>query len=913
MEKKANSNTCPQCQGPLAPDAPEGLCPACLLRLVDAPTDTGQSFGHTAAPPSEYWLREAFPELEIHELIGQGGMGAVFKARQRRMKRLVALKVLPENLAKNPEFAERFAREAQVLARLNHPTIVTLYEFGERNGIFYLLMEYVDGVNLRQAMAASRFSPQQALKVIPHLCDALEYAHEQGVLHRDIKPANILMDTNGTIKLADFGIAKLGGNDTPDTVLTQTGGSLGTPQYMAPEQIEKPSEVDHRADIYSLGVVLYEMLTGELPIGRFAPPSAKSDASPGLDSLVFKALEKEREARQQTAAEMRSAVQTVSSPKSSVSEASEPDSTHQSKTLSRFHFWLFGLVFTSLIALVGYDILMLMAAYFELMQNLSIFKDDRFFLRVAFEGASVFGCLHLVWSRRSGLVARFPLKHPSHDLSLYPLALAALLVAVIPLARDLALLIGIHSNSLWLPASGVALGLIANRVSIPRAQGIQDSPTAPNAGRTFLWLGLIFPLAFQALNLIDSPVTATTTTTKQTFNINVLGSLSLGWFSFFYYVGPTGLALLGRSRTWRTIAIVLACCSLTTAVFGIYGFFEFISQSIASSRPNFSFSASFWLRNLSSLAIPLAALSILLGPKTLAHFGLEYRRSEFIPRFRTSIILTPKMMLRAGLLLLGLGVISSGGIAYLFETGGKTIARNQVDSYKLEFLTGDIKQLQEQTEHLSKNLVSVLSISSDRLGNVQWDAEGQTIPGSRRSTEGLTPLPSSDTCHILLQLDESVADPISVDITLGKDRSLYPMVSPLTDRLRLLTFSAPQSMPHIKAQITVTPSKNSLLAQARTGRERQLSNIITFDWKAKQEEAQQVIEWMDRNPAWTFEMWGHSMIKSSSSHSTELSSDGNKMTAVFPDEIGPYSSFTLFARPRYQMTIDQIPLKPRGK
>src|SRR5205814_3527182 len=165
--------------------------------------------------------------------------------------------------------SERFSREGLLLARLSHPNIVTLHDFGQANGFFYLLMEFVDGVNLRQAMKAGRFTPGQALAVVPRICEALQYAHNEGVLHRDIKPDNILLDTRGRVKIADFGIAKLLAEAVAENPLTGSGASLGTPHYMAPEQIEKPNAVDHRADIYSLGVVFYEMLTGELPLGRF--------------------------------------------------------------------------------------------------------------------------------------------------------------------------------------------------------------------------------------------------------------------------------------------------------------------------------------------------------------------------------------------------------------------------------------------------------------------------------------------------------------------------------------------------------------------------------------------------------------------------------------------------------------------
>ena len=259
--------------------------------------------------PSLEEVAQAFPDLEVEELIGRGGMSAVFRARQPRLNRVVALKVLPKSLAAIPGFAERFTREGQVLARLSHPHIVTVHDFGERDGFWFLIMEHVDGVNLRQAMRAGRFTPEQALEVIPAICDALQFAHGQGVLHRDIKPENILLDAKGGIKIADFGIAKILGEEAEGgMLLTQSGAKLGTAPYMAPEQIEKPASVDHRADIYSLGVVFYEMLTGELPLGRFAAPSELAGVGGGIDAVVLRALEKERARRQQSAEEFKTQV-----------------------------------------------------------------------------------------------------------------------------------------------------------------------------------------------------------------------------------------------------------------------------------------------------------------------------------------------------------------------------------------------------------------------------------------------------------------------------------------------------------------------------------------------------------------------------------------------------------------------------
>jgi serine/threonine protein kinase len=260
--------------------------------------------------PSIDEIRVAFPDLEILDEIGQGGMSVVYRARQPKLDRLIALKILPKALAATPGFSERFTREGRVLARLSHPNIVAVHDFGASGGFCFLIMEYVDGVNLRQAMRAGRFTPEQALQIIPAICDALQFAHTQGVLHRDIKPENILLDSKGKVKIADFGIAKILDEKGGDVMLlTQSGAKLGTAPYMAPEQIEQPSTVDHRADIYSLGVVFYEMLTGELPLGRFAAPSERSTCNGNVDEVVFRALEKERSRRQQSAGEMKTQIE----------------------------------------------------------------------------------------------------------------------------------------------------------------------------------------------------------------------------------------------------------------------------------------------------------------------------------------------------------------------------------------------------------------------------------------------------------------------------------------------------------------------------------------------------------------------------------------------------------------------------
>src|SRR5262249_12953133 len=162
-------------------------------------------------------------QLEILELLGEGGMGAVYKARQRGLDRLVALKILPPRASQDPAFAERFTREAQALARLSHPNIVAVHDFGHAGGLYYFLMDYVDAVNRRQTLRAGQLQPEQALHIIPPLCEALQYAHDEGIVHRDIKPENILLDKKGRVKIADFGLARLLGQAPADFRLTGVG------------------------------------------------------------------------------------------------------------------------------------------------------------------------------------------------------------------------------------------------------------------------------------------------------------------------------------------------------------------------------------------------------------------------------------------------------------------------------------------------------------------------------------------------------------------------------------------------------------------------------------------------------------------------------------------------------------------
>ncbi len=312
MSTALNEAKCPNCGSVLPKGSPEGLCPACLLE-AGAETKTAEAHGPKAfEPPPVEELAKLFPQLSIVKLIGAGGMGAVYKARQPALDRFVALKILPPGRAGGINFEERFNREARALARLSHPNIVAVHEFGQVQDLHFFIMEFVDGANLRQLEQAGRLSPREALQVIPQICDALQYAHDEGVVHRDIKPENVLVDRKGRVKIADFGLAKILGLDADQGRLTAEGQVMGTPHYMAPEQIERPLHVDHRADIYSLGVVFYEMLTGDLPIGKFPPPSRKISVDIRLDEVVLRSLENDPSRRYQHASEVKSELQAIS-------------------------------------------------------------------------------------------------------------------------------------------------------------------------------------------------------------------------------------------------------------------------------------------------------------------------------------------------------------------------------------------------------------------------------------------------------------------------------------------------------------------------------------------------------------------------------------------------------------------------
>jgi serine/threonine protein kinase/tetratricopeptide (TPR) repeat protein len=268
--------------------------------------------------------------FEVLRPVGSGGMGEVYAARDTRLNRTVAIKVLAPEFASRKHWRERFEREAQTIASLNHPNICTLHDIGQQNGMDYLVMEFLEGQTLAQRLTAGALTLGETLKIGLEVADALDAAHASGIVHRDIKPANIFITQRGQTKVLDFGLAKLatvaevgvpgGAMTRAGSRLTTAGVAIGTVSYMSPEQV-RGEQLDSRTDLFSLGTVLYEMATGRLPFAgptpiaiferlltqQFEPPSAHTSVIPrSFDQIVAKALEKDPEHRYQTAGEMRS-------------------------------------------------------------------------------------------------------------------------------------------------------------------------------------------------------------------------------------------------------------------------------------------------------------------------------------------------------------------------------------------------------------------------------------------------------------------------------------------------------------------------------------------------------------------------------------------------------------------------------
>ena len=299
---------CPHCQA----ENPDGTryCGNCAAPLSPAGAD-GVSLTKTLVTPQPAVSKDAViaGKYRVIEELGRGGMGIVYKAEDTRLKRPVALKFLPPELVHIPEIKDRFMREAQAAAALDHPNICTVYEFDQAEDKAFISMAYIEGQSLRKRIDSGPLELEEALRIATQVAEGLQEAHKRGIVHRDIKSANIMIDARGQAKVMDFGLARVAGA----TLMTREGTTMGTVTYMSPEQAQG-KEVDHRTDIWSFGVVLYEMLTGELPfkgeheqaiihsILKDKPKSIteqKAEIPPSIEQIVFRAIEKDPDKRYQ--------------------------------------------------------------------------------------------------------------------------------------------------------------------------------------------------------------------------------------------------------------------------------------------------------------------------------------------------------------------------------------------------------------------------------------------------------------------------------------------------------------------------------------------------------------------------------------------------------------------------------------
>jgi serine/threonine protein kinase len=253
----------------------------------------------TFQAPSPDQLAALFPGYQIHGLIACGGMGAVYHAVQTSLDRAVAIKILPREFGSDTSFRANFQTEAKSMARLNHPNLIGVYDFGEVDGMLYIIMEYVPGESLHHASYGGRLKGADAARIVAAICDGLAHAHENGVLHRDIKPANILLDSQARPKIGDFGLARpIGSREGENETV------FGTPHYTAPEVLARPDAVDARADIFSVGVLLHQLLTGHVPEAVPGLPSVIARCDIRFDEIVRKATNPMPEMRYRNAGTM---------------------------------------------------------------------------------------------------------------------------------------------------------------------------------------------------------------------------------------------------------------------------------------------------------------------------------------------------------------------------------------------------------------------------------------------------------------------------------------------------------------------------------------------------------------------------------------------------------------------------------
>lgn len=277
------------------------------------PGTAGEATAQHAAwePPSLDEMQQKLPQYEFVKVLGKGGMGVVYQARQITLDRFVALKVLPPGVEDDEvDFRQRFITEARSMARLSHPNIVHVHDFGATSdGLLYFVMEFVEGTNLEDVLAKKGcIPPKLTVHLMGQICDALGYAHEHKLIHRDVKPSNILVDNDGRIRVADFGLAQ-------DDHGTAAAVNMGTPEYAAPELTREGAPLDHRVDLYALGVMLYQMLTGEVPKGEFLPASKmKPDVDPRFDNVILKAISWDVDARYASAAAIKNDLEATLAP-----------------------------------------------------------------------------------------------------------------------------------------------------------------------------------------------------------------------------------------------------------------------------------------------------------------------------------------------------------------------------------------------------------------------------------------------------------------------------------------------------------------------------------------------------------------------------------------------------------------------
>ncbi len=295
--------TCQACGVELDPENDGNLCAGCLLMEG---LDLVATQSATPAPHDDDidQIAGVFPDFALRGKLGGGAMGTVYRAEQLKLGREVAIKVIADDIAADPQFLLRFEREAQTLAKLNHPNIVTIHDFGKDLDICYFVMEYLEGQDLAALLEQRRLPQEEALCIFRQVCQALAYAHDLGVTHRDVKPANIFISPDNRVKLVDFGLVKWQHLERGAEDLTTPNAAMGTPRYMAPEQWTESHAVDSRADIFSLGILLYELLTGEPPVGFLTPLSVKIGVDPAWDRLVSQCVETAPDARYQSVADL---------------------------------------------------------------------------------------------------------------------------------------------------------------------------------------------------------------------------------------------------------------------------------------------------------------------------------------------------------------------------------------------------------------------------------------------------------------------------------------------------------------------------------------------------------------------------------------------------------------------------------